>query len=241
MYRLQKFKRKKNSLKHFDINKKTINQSNFYPFKYSYFLQVMEDSITLSAPAIDSENIKEYNLNFATGDKTVSQITLTRHQCIEPSLLDSFLRTLRHQSDDTIKAKINNYTRSGSTNVEKLELCNTFVKEELYPNWEVRHKAIKFCEQQANKMKIELVDKHLDRPDKKEYNLRLDPYAEKAAKEEYESHFKDLDNVTQWVENNKMVESILQNTSDSILKQRCHANREYLQIFWDNIDKMTEY
>ena len=200
----------------------------------------MDDSITLTAPAIDSENIKEYNLNFATGDKTVSQITLTRQQCIEPSLLDSFLRTLRHQSDDIIKSKINNYTRCGSTNDEKLELCNNFVKEELYPNWEVRYKAIRFCEQQAEKMKIELVNKYPERPDKKEYNLRLDPYAEKAAKEEYESHFKDLDNVTQWIENNKMVESILQNTSNSILNQRCDANTEYLKIFWGRMNKITK-
>lgn len=200
----------------------------------------MEDSITLTAPVIDSKASKEYNLNFATGDKTVSQITLTRQQCIEPSLLDSFLRTLRHQSDDTIKSKINNYTRSGSTNDEKLELCDTFVRQELYPNWEIRYKAIKFCEQEAEKMKVELVNKYPDGPNKREYNLRLDPYEERAAKEEYESHFRDLDNVTQWVENNKMVESILQNTSDSILRERCNANIEYLKIFWDSINKMTK-
>lgn len=199
-----------------------------------------DDSITLIAPTISAENIKEYNLNFATGDKTNSQIKLTRQRCIDPTLIDSFLMQLRHQSDDIIKSKINNYTKSGSTNNEKLELCDTFVKRELYPNWKIRHEAINFCEQQAEHMKVDLANKYPARFESKEYNLRIDPYAERAAKEEYESHFKDLDTLTQWVENNKMIESILQSTSDSILKQRCNANTEYLNTFWQNMRKTSK-
>lgn len=96
-----------------------------------------------------------------------------------------------------------------------------------------------FCEQQAEKMKVELANKYPTGFQSKEYNLRIDPYAERAAKEEYESHFRDLDTLTQWVENNNMVESILQSTSDSILKQRCNANNEYLNTFWENMRNST--
>lgn len=201
---------------------------------------MVDDSIILTAPMVDSKNIREYNLNFATGDKTTLQIKLTRQRCIGPTLIDSFLRTLRHRSDDVIKSKINNYTKSGSTNSEKIKLCNNFVDRELYPNWEVRHKAIDFCEQQAIHMESELKEKYPKGLEEKHYNLRVDPYAERAAKEEYESHFKDLNTLTQWVENNKMVESILQSTSDSILKQRCNANTEYLSLFWENMKKMNK-
>lgn len=200
----------------------------------------MNDSLTLIAPSISSENINEYNLNFKTGDKTTSQITLTKQRCIEPSLLDSFLRTLRHQSDDIIKSKINNYTKSGSTNKEKVILCDKFVENELYPNWEIRFKAIGFCERQAEIMKEDLKENFNNELQNKTYNLRLDPYAERAAKEEYESHFKDLKDLTQWVENNKTVESILQSTSDSILKQRCNANKEYLATFWENMQNVSK-
>ncbi|SMN21315.1 similar to Saccharomyces cerevisiae YBL107C MIX23 Putative protein of unknown function [Maudiozyma saulgeensis] len=193
-----------------------------------------EQSITVRAPKVFLES----NLNFPNVDTSVTEVTVTRARCIDPSLLDSFLRTMRHGSDDIIKQKINNVTEKGSTLRSKSEKCGDFVRNELYPNWKERSKVIFYCQYQATLMKEELDVKSNEMvSDGPQVATRIDPYAERDWKKEQESRFKQWRNVCGWVQNNLQIESILRTTSEEILNQRCDANRKYLEDFEEFMNK----
>lgn len=191
--------------------------------------------LVVCAPIGSLDNAEDINLHFSTRDKMVSEITMNRKRCIDSTLVDSFLTFLRHSSDDIIKQRLNNYIKKGSTNSEKIDSCNSFVRRELYPNWEVRNKVINFCEEQSKQLKSELdktISSELNLNKSEDINLRLDPYSGRDALEKQELRYNDWKRLDRWVQNNQMIESILQNTSDKILKQKCDANEEYLKKFW---------
>lgn len=189
------------------------------------------EELVVSAPRGSLDNAEDTNLHFSTRDKLVSELTINRKRCIDSTLVDSFLGFLRHSSDDIIKQRLNNYIKKGSTNIEKLQSCNSFVLRELYPNWKVRNTVINFCERQSKQLKIELDNMKAEETNE-DINLRLDPYSGREAQEKQELRYNEWKRLDIWVQNNQMVEKILQNTSDSILKQKCDANEEYLQKFW---------
>ena len=189
----------------------------------------MSEELTARAPRLFLES----NLTFPNSDRTVTEVTVTRARCIDPTLLDSFLRTMRHGSDDIVKQKINNATEKGSTLAAKNEKCGEYIKSELYPNWIERSKVIDFCQRQADMMKQELDEKYksggnLSEP---QLNTRLDPYAERDWKFEQEAKYRQWRGIVSWVQNNLQIESILRTTSESILNAKCDANRKYLDDF----------
>lgn len=192
-----------------------------------------EKELTARAPRLFLES----NLNFPNSDRTVTEVTVTRARCIDPTLLDSFLRTMRHGSDDIIKQRINNATEKGSTLTAKNEKCGDYVRSELYPNWIERSKVIDFCKKEANEMKQELDEKYKNgavNSDEPQLNTRLDPYAERDWKFEQEAKYRQWKGICSWVQNNLQIESILRTTSESILNAKCDANQKYL-------DDFTEY
>lgn len=197
-----------------------------------------EQSITVRAPKVFLES----NLNFPNVDTTVTEVTVTRARCIDPTLLDSFLRTMRHGSDDIIKQKINNVTEKGSTLRSKNEKCGDFVRTELYPNWKERSKVISYCQEQATLMKQELDDKYIlndQESNGPQVATRIDPYAERDWKTDQQARFRQWKSVCGWVQNNLQIESILRTTSEGILNQRCDANQKYLNDFQEFITKQT--
>ncbi|CCK69531.1 Mix23p KNAG_0C04290 [Huiozyma naganishii CBS 8797] len=192
-----------------------------------------EDSITIRAPSPGLIDADDDNLKFSNGDNSVSEITLTRKVCIESTLVDSFLQTLRHISDDKIKQRLNSYNKQTVTNSDKLQNCNTFVQNELFPNWEARSKAITFCQRQADELKAELDVKYAESSNAKTVavDARLDPYGERDLLDEQESKYSSWSRLNDWVKNSLIVESILQNTSDHTLKRQCDASEDYLEKF----------
>lgn len=190
-----------------------------------------DESIVARAPQVFLES----NLNFPTGNRAVTEVTVTRARCIDPTLLDSFLRTMRHGSDDVLKQKINNATKTDSSRRPISEKCGDFIRGELYPNWQERSKVISFCQQQAVQMKQELDTKFAGGndgdSDETQVATRIDPYAERDRKLERESRYRQWRDVASWVENNLQIESILRATSESTLQEKCNANQQYLEEF----------
>mgnify|MGYP003362233541 CR=1 FL=1 len=188
------------------------------------------ESITVRAPQVFLES----NLNFSNNTQSVTEVTVTRARCIDPTLLDSFLRTMRHGSDDVLKQKINNATKNDSTWRSSSEKCGDFIKSELYPNWQQRNRVISFCQNQASQMKKELDSKYSGSEgdsDEVQVATRIDPYAERDRKLEKESRYRQWRDVGSWVENNLQIESILRTTSQNTLQEKCNANQQYLEDF----------
>ena len=75
---------------------------------------MVDNRRTFTAP----QSLLETNLTFPNDEPSLTRITVTRERCVDPSLIDSFLRFLRHGSDDIIRQKLNNY-RKGSINGKK--------------------------------------------------------------------------------------------------------------------------
>ncbi|SCW00121.1 LAFE_0B09912g1_1 [Lachancea fermentati] len=190
----------------------------------------MGNELTINTPT----KVLESNLKVKGGDDVhMEKLTITRERCINPSLVDSFLRLLRHNTDDVIRQKLNNV---GGTNEKiKSERCNEYVHKELYSCWAVRDKVISFCDNEAASMKKELDANYGGTTETitAASDLRLDPYAAREKQEEKEFHYNDLRNLQRWVQNQREVEGILQNTSNRILQSSCDANTNYIAQFED--------
>ncbi|CAI4055912.1 hypothetical protein SUVZ_02G0110 [Saccharomyces uvarum] len=182
---------------------------------------------TFTAP----ENLLESNLTFPDDEPTLTTITVTRERCVDPSLLDSFLRILRHGSDDIIRQKLNNYRKPSSNSENK---CERFLKQELYPNWQIRSGIISFCDQEATQMKVETDQKFSNTGSSAIGPLtdaRIDPYAARERLEDQEARYRNWTKVKDWVANNRQIEQILTSTTDRILRQNCEQNKDYLKQF----------
>ncbi|XP_004182267.2 Mix23p TBLA_0I00890, partial [Henningerozyma blattae CBS 6284] len=188
-----------------------------------------DKSITVKVPQI----ILDSNLEFGDNDIEIKELTVTRTKCINPTLVDSFLRLLRHSSDDIIRQRINDYSKRSKLNISKQDKCNKFVQEELYPNWKARTDIINYCHQQSIQIKNELDSLSSTKDDNsvEEVNLRIDPYGERDCLEEKRSLYNDWDKLQFWVKNNQEIETILQRTSSRILQQTCDENKEYVKNF----------
>lgn len=188
------------------------------------------DEITVSL----SEHLLDGNLNFPDYQQRTNNLTLNRQRCLDPTLIDSFLRNLRHGSDDVIKQKLNNYYKQTEhRDKSKIQKCNTFISNELYPNWKVRDQIIDFCAGQAEKLKAEIDAKGDDQNTQvKTVDTRLDPYSQRDLQFQQKQKYKQLNDLNTWVSNNRGIESILRGTSDHILKQNCDQNEDYIKKFW---------
>ncbi|CCC70373.1 hypothetical protein NCAS_0E03030 [Naumovozyma castellii] len=194
-----------------------------------------DDKLTVKLPQI----ILDSNLRFADSaqdkdDKeSLSQLTINRQRCVNPTLVDSFLRLLRHGSDDVLKQRLNMYSRD-----EEMNKCEV-VKEELYENWNIRLDIINFCEEQSRQIKETLDLKYGSNASLSEHKIdpRIDPYAARDQLDSQEAKYAEWKKVKQWVQNNSEIESILQGTSDKILRQKCNQNTDYLKQFYDTFQK----
>lgn len=190
-----------------------------------------DESIEVTAP----EALLDSNLKFPKEVPLVEHLTVTRERCVDPTLVDSFLRLLRYGSDDNIRQRLSayhNYEESGSYNQKK---CDKFLAGELYPSWHSRDRIISFCDEQLGRMKTELDQKYGSSSDtlpKAEVDLRLDPYAARDRAQEQEERYKEVKRLTNWIENQQRIESILRNNSNRVLGQICDQNADYLQNFW---------
>lgn len=189
------------------------------------------NQIVITAPEV----LLDSNLKFATDEPIIKQLTVTRERCINPTLVDSFLRLLRNGSDDIIRQKLSTYSRQETDTHLLGSKCDKFINDELYPSWLARSQIISFCDAQSNQMKSELDEKYTRNSTsnvKPEIDLRLDPYAAKNRLEEQEASYREWKRLGTWIENNKQIESILRVTSNRILKQNCDQNANYLEKFW---------
>ncbi|QLL31552.1 hypothetical protein HG536_0B04160 [Torulaspora globosa] len=189
------------------------------------------DSIEVTAP----EALLDANLSFPEETPLIRHLTMTRERCVDPTLADSFLRLLRYGSDDSIKQRLSAYQRHEENSPFKNKRCGSFLRNELYPNWQARNRIITFCRNQLEDMKAELDEKygqHSATPLKAEVDLRIDPYAAKDRQHEQENRYKELKRLNTWIENQIKIESILLANSNRTLQQNCDQNVNYINEFW---------
>ncbi|CCD25280.1 Mix23p NDAI_0E04630 [Naumovozyma dairenensis CBS 421] len=197
------------------------------------------NKITVKFP---QQLILDSNLNFSIDSRgtnnrrdNINELVINRKRCIHSTLVDSFLRMLRHSSDDTLRQKINDYSKrdNNGNDISNYDKCRV-VKNELYENWKVRTDIINFCDKESQNLKRELDAKYSNNnSNDKPVDPRLDPYAARDYQDEQESQYGEYNKMRTWVANNLHIESILQNTSDRILKQNCDQNKDYLKEFQD--------
>ncbi|KAH7579067.1 Mitochondrial intermembrane space cysteine motif-containing protein MIX23 [Nakaseomyces glabratus] len=181
-----------------------------------------------------SEQLLDPNLSFPDYQQTTRQLTLNRARCVDPTLIDTFLRNLRHGSDDVIKQKLNNYSKQTEhRNDTRLQKCDSLIHREIYPNWQVRDSIIDFCAAQATQLKHELDQQKSSEVIRTTVDTRLDPYSVRDLQHEEEKKYKQWNDLNNWVENNRTIEGILRGSSDHFLKQNCDQNVDYLRKFWD--------
>lgn len=190
----------------------------------------MVNSLVVKIP----QPILDSNLRFSDEVIETKEVTVTRQRCINPTVVDSFLRILRHSSDDIIKQRLNDYSRRNKRNSPIKQSCEKFLNDELYPNWRVRNQVIDFCRNESLHMKEELDFVNSQNPggkNSKEFNLRMDPYAEQDQLEKKQVIYSDWNRLEKWIKNNDEIENILQGTSNRILREICNDNEDYLQKF----------
>ncbi|QLQ79065.1 hypothetical protein HG537_0B04130 [Torulaspora globosa] len=188
-------------------------------------------TIEVTAP----EALLDANLSFPEETPLIRHLTMTRERCVDPTLADSFLRLLRYGSDDSIKQRLGAYQKHEENSPFKNKRCDSFLKNELYPNWQARNRIITFCEGQLEDMKVELDEKYSRDSAtslKAEVDLRIDPYAVKDRLQEQENRYKELKRLKTWIENQTRIESILVGNSNRTLQQNCDQNVNYIKEFW---------
>lgn len=174
--------------------------------------------------------------NLQTGSDAPSfepsrNLTINRERCIDPTVVDNFLRYLRHGTDDILKLKLNKY-RMPTTNTKE-EQCDEFLKLELFPNWRIRDSVISFCEEEAKLMKSEL-DEHLESRQQNGVPIvteRIDPYSVKDRIEQKQAYMRDWESLNNWVESQRKIESIMQIRASSVLSESCGRIKDYLEDF----------
>ncbi|SCU89329.1 LAME_0E03004g1_1 [Lachancea meyersii CBS 8951] len=176
--------------------------------------------------------ITDPNLKTKGGDDVIMQtLTMNRDRCLNRKLVDSFFKVLRHNNDDVIRQKLNN---TGEKNKKAVNArCKEFVTQDLYPSWDLRLRAIGFCENEASCLKRELDAKHgtessAQRPI---LNARMDPYAAAESTAVRESYYQQWRELTRWVDNQRGIEQILQRTAADILARACNPYTSYLADF----------
>ncbi|CAR28848.1 hypothetical protein ZYGR_0U02060 [Zygosaccharomyces rouxii] len=190
------------------------------------------NEITVTAP---SKLSLDANTVFNEGEGPNNRLTVTRERCINPSLIDSFLSSLRHGTDDMIKQRMSTYDRTNGARRFSAGRCDQFLAKELYPNWSTRDQVLGFCENEMNQMKSELLREYGDESSmtkKSQLDSRIDPYASKDQLQERDTHFGKLTRLQTWLDNHKKVESIVRSNSDRVLKNICDENANYLEQFW---------
>lgn len=192
---------------------------------------VMYNELLVEAPySVINSNIE--SLHFIEPPK-FQKLVLNREQCVHPVLINSFLRLLRHGSDDIINQKLNKFSNLGSE--EKIKKCNEFVTNELFQNWGVRSQVINFCSQESKMMKHELDLQY--RKDSSKENMvpevdpRLDPYGARQQAEEKAEHFRHWSNLENWLKDQQQIEYILKARDNSILRDYCGFNENYIEQF----------
>lgn len=194
--------------------------------------RMADETIEITAP----EALLDSNLKFPKEVPLVKHLTVTRERCVNPTLVDSFLRLLRYGSDDNIRQRLSayrSYEQEGPYNERR---CDKFLNSELYPNWHSRSRIIDYCTGQLGLMKTELDQKYGQDPAtfvKAEVNTRLDPYAARDRAQEQESRYTEYKRLSTWIENQERIESILRTNSSRVLRQNCDQNADYLKNFWE--------
>ena len=159
---------------------------------------------------------------------------LNRQNCLSPKGIRTFLKLLRLASDDVLKQRLNSVFDKSHLKLEDKEkevICGKFLRDIIYPAWTSREKAIEYCDREVTGLRREIEKEESSGAGNgtEAYNLRLDPYAERDGKSSIEKKYEKLDNLSNWLSNEKFIEGIVRDQSAEILRDTCSKD----VIDWD--------
>lgn len=143
---------------------------------------------------------------------------LTADNCEDSSRIRAFLRLSRIATDDTIREHLNELAAGE---------CDSYFGRKIVPQWKARTDAIGFCASFARQLRKETESLI---PGDGEYDLRLDPYAEKNEKDRLAQQFARCVAVENWVANEAFVEKIVRERTAKVLNDKCYY-KDWLDEF----------
>lgn len=148
-------------------------------------------------------------------DSTVPVALLTPENCHSSSRIRAFLRLSRIATDDTIRQHLNEI---------KLNQCDSYAAQKIFPQWKARAAAIQFCTAYSLKLRKETIagKTQNDSNASTEFDLRLDPYAYKSYRLQIENQFAKCDAIDNWVHNENTIEKIVREQTAEVLNDKCY-------------------
>ncbi|ODV63852.1 Mix23p ASCRUDRAFT_21315, partial [Ascoidea rubescens DSM 1968] len=152
---------------------------------------------------------------------------LNRETCLSAKGVRTFLKLSRLGSDDILRQRLNSVIDK-SRNIEggKEAICEGFVRDIIYPAWKSRERAIEYCSEEVKTMGREIEEEEKKTGGKRgdeehEYNLRIDPYAERDGIRMDKKKYETIDNLSNWLNNETLIEGIVRDRSLEILGDTC--------------------
>ncbi|KAM9922878.1 hypothetical protein OXX59_005549 [Metschnikowia pulcherrima] len=159
---------------------------------------------------------------FTTGlaeASVTSKPLLSLENCESSSRIRAFLRLSRIATDDTIRQHLNEIGPSQ---------CDQYFEQTILPQWRARSEAIQFCSKYAKSLRAEAQSKETTLHE--DYDLRIDPYAAKNARDYLDDQYARCVSVENWVANETNVESIIREQTASVLSDKCYY-KDWLSAF----------
>ncbi|KAI0464725.1 hypothetical protein LJB42_002348 [Komagataella kurtzmanii] len=164
--------------------------------------------------------------------QTVRIHSLSRDACLTPKGVRSFLKLSRLSTDDVLKQQLNNKLNHHESTYsnrkkEKSSICNVFFESSILPAWEARSNAIEFCHKEAVKFRQEIKSEESQINRRNELvDTRIDPYALRDLQQELEEKYLQVDQLLNWVNNEKTIEQIVRSRSIGMLQDTCQLDSD---------------
>ncbi|AGO11435.1 AaceriACR189Cp [[Ashbya] aceris (nom. inval.)] len=147
------------------------------------------------------------------------RITVNRDSCINPSLIESFLRELRRTTDSVVDQRTNDLQNAPAQ--ELGTRCVDYVGSTLLPAWRIRGQVIDFCATEASQIRASLQHGGAEARAPAAVDPTLNPYVTVEEQERHRAHMGDVMKMENWVANQRAIERILQRTTLSRVNSVC--------------------
>ncbi|AAS51415.1 ACR189Cp [Eremothecium gossypii ATCC 10895] len=153
------------------------------------------------------------------------RITINRDGCVNPSLIESFLRELRRTTDNVVNQRTNDLQNAPAQ--ELGARCVDYVGSTLLPAWHIRGQVIDFCATQASQIRASLQlggdESHVPAA----VDPTVNPYVTVEEQERHRARLGDVMKMENWVANQREIERILQRTTLARVNSVCGQLDEF--------------
>ncbi|AMD21240.1 HEL040Cp [Eremothecium sinecaudum] len=168
----------------------------------------------------------------STKSSRTQNLVVNRQQCLNPILIDTFLRKSRAAVDSVVDLRLNHLSNSQSNVLDSM--CSQYAQMELIPAWETRNQVIDFCATEASSLKKELAPINPSCTPEQNLNdlVRLNPYAADEQANKLRRHYQDLTNLESWINNQRTIEKVLRSKTLRSLSDVCEPTARQIDDFF---------